>query len=35
MPAEMRERMEQMQDQMHDVEYMDLHRPWFASHRER
>jgi hypothetical protein len=24
-----------MQDQMHDVEYMDLHRPWFASHRER
>jgi hypothetical protein len=35
MPDEMRQQMEQMQDQMHDVQYMDLHRPWFASHRER
>ena len=34
MPGEMSERVEQMQDQMHDVQYMDLHRPWFRSHRE-
>ena len=33
-PAEMREQMEQMEGQMHDVQYMDLHRPWFTSHRE-
>jgi hypothetical protein len=35
MPDEMREQIEQMQDHMHDIEYMDLHRPWFTSHRER
>jgi hypothetical protein len=30
MPEEMRQEMESV---MHDVTYMDLHQPWFASRR--
>jgi hypothetical protein len=33
MPDELKDRMEQMQGQMHDVAFMDLHRPWFATHQ--
>lgn len=30
MPAELRERLEQLH--MHDMSYLDLHRPWFRTH---
>jgi hypothetical protein len=31
MPEERRREMEQMMSEMHDVTYLDLHHPWFAS----